>query len=161
MKTLYMLRHAKSSWKHRVDDHKRPLKGRGKRDAILLSEYVKNNVPPPERIISSDANRAHSTARYFKDAWDISENIFITNHDLYDFGGQKVLDVIKSIDDSYTSAMIVGHNHAFTSIANMLGSIRIDSIPTCGFVIIEFDENSWKNLSYGKTTMTLFPRDLK
>ncbi len=161
MKTLYLLRHAKSSWEHNVDDHKRPLKGRGKRDAVLVSEYVKDTVKPPKKIISSDANRAQSTAAYFKEAWGITDDDFITNHALYDFGGQKVMEVIKNLDDNLNRIMIVGHNHAFTSIANMLGNNYIDNLPTCGFVVIDFTVDSWKNINYGTTTKTVFPRDLK
>ena len=161
MKTLYILRHAKSSWKHGVDDHKRPLKGRGKRDAVLVSEYVKDHVKPPKKIISSDANRAQTTAMYFKESWGISDEGFVTNHDLYDFGGQKVMDVIRNLDDDLNRVMIVGHNHAFTSIANMLGDTNIDNLPTCGFVKIKFTVDSWKNVNYGSTSKTIFPRDLK
>jgi len=156
-----MLRHAKSSWKHGVDDHKRPLKGRGKRDSLLVSEYVEKHVKPPQKIISSDANRAQSTATYFKEAWGMLDDDFITNPDLYDFGGQKVMDVIKNLDDDLNKIMIVGHNHAFTSIANMLGDANIVNLPTCGFVIIKFTVDSWKNVNYGSTSNTIFPRDLK
>ncbi len=161
MKTLYLLRHAKSSWKHNVDDHKRPLKGRGKRDAILVSNHVKNIIIRPQKIITSDANRAKTTAIYFKDAWGISDDDFITNHDLYDFGGQNVLDVIKNIDNNYESVMIVGHNHAFTSIANMLGDTNINNMTTCGFVVIEFSVDAWEHANYGTTVNVIFPRDLK
>ncbi len=161
MKILYLLRHAKSSWKHNVDDHKRPLKGRGKKDALLVSNHVKNKITPPQKIITSDANRAKTTATYFKDAWGILDDDFITNHDLYDFGGQKVLDVIKNMDNNYDSVMIVGHNHAFTSIVNMLGDTNINNMTTCGFVVIEFNVDSWENANYGKTINVIFPRDLK
>jgi phosphohistidine phosphatase len=57
--------------------------------------------------------------------------------------------------------MIVGHNHAFTSIANMMGSTYMDNLPTCGFVIIQFEEDSWENISVGTTLKTIFPRHLK
>lgn len=161
MKTLYMVRHAKSSWKHDVIDHQRPLKGRGKRDGVLVSEYIKEKVVSPQKIISSDAVRALSTAMYFKKAFDVADEDFITNHSLYDFSGHNVIDIIKNLNDSHDRIMIVGHNHAFTSIANMLGNTYIDNVPTCGFVQLEFDEPSWRNITTGKTIMTLFPRDIK
>ncbi|MBT8255232.1 MAG: histidine phosphatase family protein [Bacteroidia bacterium] len=161
MKTLYMVRHAKSSWKHDVIDHKRPLKGRGKRDGKLVSEYLSKKLPPPETIITSDATRALSTAKYFKDAFGISDENFKTTNALYDFSGHKVIDIIKNLNDSHKIVMIVGHNHAFTSIANMLGNKYIDNVPTCGFVQLEFDENSWTDISTGKTAKTLFPKELR
>ncbi len=156
-----MVRHAKSSWKHDVIDHQRPLKRRGKRDGKMVSAYVKEKLVPPEKIISSDAVRALSTALYFKKAFDIEDVDFMTNNSLYDFSGRNVIDIIKNLNDGLERVMIVGHNHAFTSIANMLGNTYIDNVPTCGFVQLEFDVSSWKNVATGKTIMTVFPKDLK
>ena len=156
-----MVRHAQSSWKHDLIDHQRPLKGRGRKDTELVSSAVKKVVTPPEKIFSSDANRALSTALYFKEALQVSSADFITNHVLYDFGGQNVMKVIKNLDNSLNSVMIVGHNHAFTSIANMLGDKYFDNVPTCGFLMIEFDTDSWDKVKAGVTKMVIFPRDLK
>ena len=156
-----MVRHAKSSWKHDVIDHQRPLKRRGKRDGKMVSAFVKEKLVPPEKIISSDAVRALSTALYFKKAFDIEDVDFMTNNSLYDFSGRNVIDIIKNLNDGLERVMIVGHNHAFTSIANMLGNTYIDNVPTCGFVQLEFDVSSWKNVATGKTIMTVFPKDLK
>jgi phosphohistidine phosphatase len=161
MKTLYMVRHAKSSWKYDVDDHQRPLKGRGKRDGELISEHVKDLVPPPQKIVTSDANRARTTAAYFKDAFGIADAAYELNHNLYDFSGQQVMKIIKNLDNSLDIVMIVGHNHAFTSIVNMLGNQYIENLPTCGFVAIEFEEDSWDAISTGTTRHAIFPRHLK
>jgi phosphohistidine phosphatase len=161
MKTLYMVRHAKSSWKHDVIDHKRPLKKRGDNDAILVSNYVSKEVKKPIKIISSDAVRALTTAQYFKKAFAISDDNFEVNHNLYDFSGHKVMDIIKNLDESLDRVMIVGHNHAFTSVANMLGNKYIDNVPTCGFVEIQFNDTQWSTISTGTTIQTIFPRDLK
>ncbi|MEM0516959.1 MULTISPECIES: SixA phosphatase family protein [Aequorivita] len=161
MKTLYLVRHAKSSWKHDVDDHKRPLKGRGERDGKLVSAKVAKTIDPPQKIISSDATRALATAHFFKTALKIDDADFETNHDLYDFSGQNVMRIIKSLPDGLDKVMIVGHNHAFTSVVNMLGNRYIDNVPTCGFIILAFDEKSWSDITTGKTVKTIFPRDLK
>jgi phosphohistidine phosphatase len=161
MKTLYLVRHAKSSWEHDVIDHQRPLKGRGKKDAKLVSAKVKSEIEPPQKIISSDANRALTTAHYFKDALGIGDSDFSTNPDLYDFSGQSVLRIVKELDDSLDRVMIVGHNHAFTSIANMLGNKYIDNVPTSGFVMIEFETDSWKKIKTGTTVKKIFPRELR
>ncbi len=161
MKTLYMVRHAKSSWKHDVIDHQRPLKGRGRKDCKLVSSMIKDKVPPPQKIISSDAVRAVTTAKFFKDAFNIKNKNFSTNHDLYDFGGQNVMQIINDLDDKLDRVMIVGHNHAFTSIVNMLGDKYYNNVPTCGFLLLEFDEKSWRNIKSGKIVEKVFPRDLK
>ncbi|MFK5981898.1 MAG: histidine phosphatase family protein [Flavobacteriaceae bacterium] len=161
MKTLYLLRHAKSSWEEQVDDHKRSLNERGKNDAILVSNYVKDIINKPQKIVSSDANRAKTTAKYFKEALDILDTDFILNPNLYDFGGKSVMEVIKGLDNTLDSVMIVGHNHALTSIANMLGDTDINNIATCGFVEIKFNVDTWKFSNYGHTERVIFPRDLK
>jgi phosphohistidine phosphatase len=161
LKTLYLLRHAKSSWKQPIDDHKRPLKKRGFKDSILVSNHIKTKVDSPELILTSDANRAQTTACYFKNAFNVSDDNFKTNKSLYDFGGKNVLEVIKSLDNSLEKVLIVGHNHALTSIANMLGDTGINNIPTCGFVEIQFNIEKWEFANYGQTKNIIFPRDLK
>jgi len=161
MKTLYLVRHAKSSWKHDVIDHKRPLKGRGKKDGALVSNHLTTEIEAPEKIITSDARRALDTALFFKNAFAIDDLDFETNHSLYDFSGQQVMDLVKNLPKSVQRVMIVGHNHAFTSIANMLGNTYIENVPTCGFVHLQFEEEHWNDITTGKTIHTLFPRDLK
>jgi len=161
MKTLYLVRHAKSSWKHDVEDHKRPLKDRGFKDVHLVSQKAKSEIEPPQKIISSDAVRALSTANIFKETLNVPDSNFETNHDLYDFSGQNVMRVIKALDDELDSVMIVGHNHAFTSIVNMLGNRYIENVPTSGFVMIQFDEDKWSDITTGETITTIFPKDLK
>ena len=137
------------------------VKNRGERDGRLVSKQVKDEIKPPQKIISSDATRALSTANFFKKALKVEDANFETNHDLYDFSGQNVMRIIKSLDDSLERVMIVGHNHAFTSVANMLGNKYIENVPTCGFVMLEFNEKSWSDITTGKTVKTIFPRDLK
>ncbi|GER60505.1 SixA phosphatase family protein [Patiriisocius marinus] len=161
MKTLYFARHAKSSWKHDVDDHQRPLKSRGRSDASLVSDKAATEMKPPQFCISSDAVRAKTTAAYFVNAFKVADENFKLDHSLYDFSGQQVMSLIKELDDSYNRVMIFGHNHAFTSIVNMLGNEYIENVPTSGFVAIEFDSDSWQNITVGKTIKTIFPRNLK
>jgi len=156
-----MLRHAKSSWKHDVTDHQRPLKGRGRRDAKLVSNHIRDSIEAPDKIVCSGAVRAQSTANYFKNAWDISDSDFVTNNELYDFSGQQVMSVIKGLKNKWETVMIVGHNHAFTSLVNMLGSSYLENLPTCGFVIIQFDEDSWSDITGGTTLKKIIPRNLK
>jgi len=156
-----MVRQAKSSWKHDVPDHERPLKKRGHNDATLVSDKIAGQVAMPERIISSDANRAKTTAEYFRKAFGVDQDKFELDHTLYDFSGQDVMQIIRSMDDQLETVMIVGHNHAFTSVANMLGDQYIENLPTSGFVMITFPVESWKDITTGKTKKILFPRHLK
>ena len=81
--------------------------------------------------------------------------------DIYDFGGNQLVNFIKSLDNDLQKIMIFGHNHALTSIANTFGTKYIDNVPTAGLVKLSFDIDNWKDLKKGVTTITIFPRDLK
>ena len=161
MKTLYFIRHAKSSWKHTVGDRHRPLKKQGVKDALQVSKLVAQTIVKPQVIITSDAIRTQSTATYFKDAFELKNDAFVVNPELYDFSGQQVMKLIKELKNTQDCVMLFGHNHAFTSIVNILGSIGIDNVPTCGFVAITFDVDKWSEITTGTTVKTVFPRDLK
>jgi len=161
MKQLLLVRHAKSSWKYDVNDAERPLKKRGFKDATLVSNALKKSSFTPDIIFSSPANRALSTCKVFITNLGYNDEILNIKDELYDFGGQNVINFITKIDDSYEKVMIFGHNHAFTSICNIFGDQYIDNLPTSGLVIINFDVTSWKTIKKGITELTIFPRDLK
>ncbi len=161
MKKIILVRHAKSSWEHDVIDHERPLNERGGKDANLVSIELKKSYLSVDLVFSSDAMRAKTTANIFISNLGINSSIVHLNHDLYDFSGANLTEVIKTCDDSVNKLMLFGHNHAITAFVNTYGSSYIDNVPTSGVVVIEFDITNWKNLNKGKTIQTLFPRDLK
>ncbi len=161
MKTLYIIRHAKSSWEFDVVDHQRPLNDRGLVDAKLIGEKLKTLVESIDLVLCSDAERAKMTAHIILENLDVPDNISRLEPDLYDFNGHQVVETIKNCDDKISTLMIFGHNHALTSIANLYGSISIDNLPTAGVVAIQFDINSWKELNVGKTLLTIFPKELR
>jgi len=161
MKKIVIIRHAKSSWKHDVNDIDRPLKGRGITDTGLVSKEFSLLKYVPERVFSSPAKRALETCNLFVRNLEISEDIVGVYDQLYDFGGHNVIDFIKSIDNKYNNVMLFGHNHALTSIVNLFGDSYIDNLPTCGLVVLEFDIEFWNKVDQGRTIKTIFPRDLK
>ncbi|WP_431137512.1 SixA phosphatase family protein [Psychroserpens mesophilus] len=161
MRELVLIRHAKSSWKYDVIDAERPIKKRGFRDAMLVSKLFKETSFHPEIIFSSPANRALSTCKIFMKNLNIDDNLLHIKDELYDFGGQNVMNFITNIDNRYKKVMIFGHNHAFTSICNIFGDKFIDNLPTSGLVVISFDVTSWQNVKKGTTKLTIYPRDLK
>ena len=161
MKKLTLIRHAKSSWGHDVIDHQRPLKKRGFNDAHIVSKCLKSINKQFELIISSDAKRTKTTAQIFMANLNIEEGSLTFNHDLYDFSGEKLIQVIKNCDDSINNLMIFGHNYALTSFVNTFGSEYIENVPTSGVVIIQFNIENWKALKKGETLKTIFPRDFK
>ena len=161
MKKLILVRHAKSSWEFDVIDHERPLKKRGINDAHLVSKSLKDKNLTFDSILSSDAERTKATADIFIKNLNIDKSLIKFNHDLYDFAGKNLVDVIKNCDAHINNLMIFGHNHALTAFVNTYGDMYIDNIPTSGVVIIKFEINNWQDLNKGNTVDKIFPRDLK
>jgi len=161
MKTLYLVRHAKSSWEHDVIDHERPLKKRGFEDANLVSKHIKEIISLPGCVMSSDAMRAKTTASIFADNLGIDTDSIILNHKLYDFSGNDLIKVIKACDDAVDTLMVFGHNHAMTAVVNAFGSTYVGNVATSGFTAIQFNVNTWQNIEKGETTLMVFPKDLK
>ena len=161
MKTIILTRHGKSSWEHNVGDAKRPLKSRGKSDAKLVAnQYITTNNLP-ERIFSSPAKRALETCEIFTKVFNLSKNSISIDDNLYDFGGENVIHFIKNLSDEISSAMLFGHNHAFTSIANIYGDKFIDNLPTSGLVKLNFEIDNWQDLKKGTTEIIIIPKELK
>jgi len=161
MKKLILVRHAKSSWKHDVIDHERPLNSRGLQDADLVSQHLKSSNISPNLVLSSDAYRAKKTAEIFISNLGINPKLLRFNHSLYDFSGELLTDVIKSCDSNVDVLMVFGHNHAITDFVNTFGDQFIENVPTSGVVSIEFNINKWTLLEKGHITNTVFPKHLK
>lgn len=161
MKTLYLIRHAKSSWEHDVIDHERPLKDRGFEDADLVSRHLKESLELPDKVLSSDAMRAKTTAMIFMKNLGMDEDDIVLDHELYDFSGRGLTKVISNCDDAVERLMVFGHNHAMTAFVNTYGDEYTGNVATSGFTHIEFDIDSWKDLKPGTTKRSLYPKHLK
>lgn len=161
MKTLILMRHAKSSWEYNVSDRERPLKKRGFNDAKLVSEAFKKENITIDYVFSSPAKRAFTTCAIFMNQLNITEQKLQVSEALYDFGAESVVSFIKTIDNSFSTVLFFGHNYAFTSIVNLFGDKYIDNLPTSGLVAINFEVDSWEYVKHGQTIKVIFPRDFK
>ncbi|WP_092581117.1 SixA phosphatase family protein [Hyunsoonleella jejuensis] len=161
MKTLILIRHAKSSWEYDVIDHERPLKKRGINDANLIANKLKSLKPKIDKVLISDAMRTKLTAEIILPQLNISSDIISYSSKLYDFSGENLVSVIKSCDNSINALLVFGHNYAITAFVNAYGNVFIDNVPTCGVVAIKFDVNKWSEINSGTTEYTIFPKDLK
>jgi phosphohistidine phosphatase len=144
MKTLTLLRHAKSSWTDAsLQDRERPLNRRGQRDAPVMAERIKQAGIRPSLILSSPAVRAWTTARSI--AHEIGYPMeFLQQEDrLYHASISSILKVIAEQDEGFNHLMIVGHNPGLTDFANYLTPELTDNIPTCGFASFEIDRKDW------------------
>jgi len=146
-KILYLVRHAKSSWKDAsLSDMDRPLNKRGKRNSPEMGRRMLAQGHKPDLIISSPANRAFSTTRNIAHELGIDESEIVTDEDLYFSGADGMLGVLESVDDRYRKVMMTGHNPTMAYLANQLGNASDLNMPTCAIAIIGFDMESWADL---------------
>jgi phosphohistidine phosphatase len=159
MKTVYLVRHAKSSWEEEgLSDFDRPLNSRGVRDAPRMGKRLKEKHILPDIILSSPANRAMSTCRAIASTLLYSEDKIKPTKELYHADEADILAVIATVDDKCNSLMLFGHNPGLTDFANSLSEKDnlIRNIPTCGVVCFTFAVDSWKRIVPGKGKFVFF-----
>jgi phosphohistidine phosphatase len=157
MKKLFLVRHAKSSWDYNeLTDFERPLNKRGRRDAPFMAKLLSKQGVSPEVIISSPANRAITTARYFCDLLNYSFQNIVLEPKLYEASGEEILDVVFNIKDSVNNIMLFSHNPGLTDLADNLSAKPIDNIPTCGIVAFSFNIQSWEKINNNNSEMVFF-----
>lgn len=164
MKSIYLLRHAKSSWKDaELSDIDRPLNKRGKSDAAMMGKYFSKKHILPELIISSPAKRAFKTACLIASELDYEEKNIHIDMALYGANVVELLSIIQQLEASLDKVMLVGHNPAFTLALPFFTGERIDNLPTCGLVRIDFENKRWNLIREGKGKLKLFqfPRSVE
>lgn len=150
MKTLFLGRHAKSSWEtDAATDYERPLNDRGERNAPEMGRRLAGKYPPPDHFAASTALRAQATAEILAMEWGFAGEIE-WRRDFYESATSHLLEVIQTFDDAHASAAIVAHNPAITHLANVLGNLSIPNMPTCGIVALK-GPASWKDFEPGAT----------
>jgi len=155
MKTLYLVRHAKSSWSFNLPDHDRPLGKRGRKDVLKMGQFLYKNHKEPNEFISSTASRAFYTALHICDAYGLHESLIKLEKKLFHASPENILEVIKKSRNADCLALF-GHNPGITHAANMLIGTDIENIPTCGVVGISFEISSWQKAEFGKGKLEFF-----
>lgn len=146
MKTLYLIRHAKSSWKdHSLDDFDRPLNKRGKRDAPFMGELLADNEIFPDIIYSSPAKRARDTAKTIAQKIGYTKEI-VFDERIYEFNFVTLVRIIKEIDNTFESAFLFGHNPILNIFMEEYCGFD-ENIPTCGVIKIIFNCDDWKKIT--------------
>lgn len=146
MKTLLVLRHAKSSWDDpALEDHQRPLNGRGRRDAPRMGDLLRAEQLVPTVIITSDAVRAHATARAVAQAANYSGRIVVDPR-LYHADPEDILTVLQTISDpNARTVMIVGHNPGLENLIEQLTG-ESQPMPTAALAHLVLPLKSWRDL---------------
>lgn len=159
MKTLILVRHAKSDWPEDTDDFNRPLADRGMHDAEKMSAYLKQNNVAIEKFVSSPALRALSTCNIFDKAYQIGVE---TNSKLYNANESNFESVIHDLKDEVNSVAMFSHNNGISNFANMM-SEEIFAFPTCGVAGFQVDCKSWSEFESAKKKLLFFyePKSIK
>lgn len=136
-KTLYIARHAKSSWDDAsLSDFERPLNKRGKRDAPFMAEKLEELGVKPNLILSSPAKRAKTTAKHYR---DVLGSELQYDERIYEASLMSLIYLAQEKFEDVDSLMIVGHNPGLTALNDRISNKSIFNIPTAGVVAIEFD----------------------
>lgn len=158
------MRHAKSSWDEPgLDDRERPLARRGKRDVPRIAAHLVAKGVAPDAIVASPARRARATARRLARGLGFPRAAIVTLEALYAFDdGAGVVTALAGLDDAWDCVIAVGHDPSLTAVANRLGRLALDHVPTCGVVAIELDQDSWRELgrTSSRCAYCAFPKEL-
>ena len=150
MKTLFLIRHAKSSWDDTaLSDKDRPLGDRGKRDAPKMGKRLAKRHVKPDLILSSPALRALSTAEIIAKKLDYERKNIVVDDRVYAGEVDDLLNVIHKLGDKLKRVMLFGHNPELTELARRLSS-EITHMPTCAVAEFTFDAKSWSNIGKAK-----------
>ena len=161
MKTIYLIRHAKSDWNHiGLTDFDRPLNARGKKDAPMMGQKLKELHVEPDIIISSPAARAKNTIQVIGNQLNYSPDNIVYDNSIYHSSVENLIEVLNVIDNAQSTVILVGHNPGITFLSNYLTNDYLDNIVTCGIVKIEIDINDWNHIveGIGRKIFYIYPK---
>jgi phosphohistidine phosphatase len=157
MKTLILVRHAKSSWEEAgIDDFDRPLNERGKHDAPVMAKRLKDKNIDIDIFISSPAKRALRTAKYFAEEFEFDKKEIEEINKLYGASISTFLEVVSEINDKHKVTALFSHNPGITDFVNTLTSVHIDNMPTCSIFAIQADADKWADFARSEKKFLFF-----
>ena len=156
MKTLTLLRHAKSDWSNAgLHDHDRPLSARGRSEIPTIAKCIRGANIRPSLIVTSSAIRARETARILAAELGFPAEFIQQEKSAYLATAEQLKKMIAVQDDGFNSIIIVGHNPGLSDLAQELLPCSAESLPTCGVFAMELDTDSWGLLDGAKAKMLL------
>jgi phosphohistidine phosphatase len=170
MKTLHLLRHAKSRRDDpKLDDHERPLSPRGIEDGMAVAEHCAKAGVQPDLILCSSSVRTRATLALMLPYLPVAQ--ILVERGLYLAGADELLQRVRAIDDACKSALLIGHNDGIHDFARSLPGdagdaelrIRLGSkFPTSALASVRFDVTGWRQLAPGRGTLMgyITPKDL-
>jgi phosphohistidine phosphatase len=158
MKTLFILRHAKSSWKDAgLADFERPLNSRGLDEAAFMGTWIFRNEIQPDLFISSPAKRARQTAILVRETAQISAKIQYDER-IYEASQLTLLNILGEIDDKYETVLLVGHNPGLEGLIKILSG-ELLAFHTAGLAKINLQIEKWSDVApaSGKLELLMYP----
>jgi len=142
MKTLYLLRHAKSSWKDpELADFDRPLNGRGRGAATLVGRHVRKKKIRPELLLCSPAERARQTVALVRESSGLSAEMRYDER-IYEADAARLLEVVTQIEEAVGVALLVGHNPGLEELLELLTG-EAHQMPTAALACVMLDVEKW------------------
>lgn len=160
MKTLFVLRHAKSSWKNEMlDDHNQPLNKRGKQNAPFMANLILNAGFPVQKIISSSAVRALETATAFAGVLHLEDEDILIRKKLYHASAMHISDVIANLPEELDTVILVGHNPGLQDFLENYSNWQDENLATCSLVGLRLSD-TWASVHEKQATQFVyeFPR---
>ncbi|MGK7891144.1 MAG: histidine phosphatase family protein [Leptolyngbyaceae cyanobacterium] len=167
MKTLFLLRHAKSSWADvSLADRDRPLNPRGQRDAPRMAQWLAQQALQPTCIVTSPAARTTATAQIMAAGLGLSPADISPNAQIYEATPDDLVQVIRGFDSLEQPShhiLLVGHNPGMTALLNRIDGVTIDNVPTCGLATVQFAVETWGAIAIHSATLVSFqyPKQLE
>jgi len=157
MKTLILVRHAKSSWDDpSISDFDRPLNDRGKKDAPEMAERLKDKGLKIDLFVSSPAKRARKTARVFAKEFNVEKEEIKLLEDLYMASPSVFSVIVEGLDDKADTVALFSHNPGITEYASSLTNVRIDNMPTCSVFAVQADTGEWSGFEKAEKHFLFF-----
>lgn len=163
MKTIYLVRHAKSSWEYlELPDMDRPLKGRGIRDAHLMAGWLSDFVDRAPVLYTSPATRTLHTAMIFARTLGIPLDQVRMADPLYAASHDQIAGFLSALPDELEAVMLFGHNPGMSEFISDAVPGFTENVPTAGVAVLEFETSSWNSLQGGAELRYFdFPKNLK
>lgn len=164
MKTLYLIRHAKSDWDNpALSDFERPLNKRGEKNAPFMGGILAKEKVHPDLILSSPAFRAKTTALRIAEKVGYERQKIDYRESLYLADIRAIEEVVKSLSASEDTVFIVGHNPGLTLFAEYISALRVENIPTCGIFCVTLKKEEWESIGKNSADFVSFhyPKQFK
>lgn len=157
MKTLILIRHAKSSWADpEQSDFDRPLNERGRRDAPVMAQRLLEKNYKIDKVLYSSSERTTETMQIFRKVLGIDIKNCIPLHELYHAPLFQLKETVSQINNHCDTVILIGHNPGITEFANMLTNVRTDNMPTCAIFAVQSDIEDWSEFEKGKKDFLFF-----